>query len=155
MGVPIAVFAAAELDQHRAPLGHPEHPGRLDASLAGIAEAGLLDAVSFRVPRLATADEISVAHTVNHIAMLRALCARGGGDIDGDTYVAPGSWTTATRAVGAVLDAVDDVPVYARVDLVDVDGVMLLMELELIEPELFFQLAPEAVDRLADLLAAG
>ena len=59
------------------------------------------------------------------------------------------------RVVASVLDAVDDVPVYARVDLVDVDGVMLLMELELIEPELFFQLAPEAVDRLADLLAAG
>lgn len=105
--MPIAVFAAAELDQHRAPLGHPEHPGRLDASLAGIGEAGLLDAVSFRVPRLATAAEISVAHTAEHIARLRALCERGGGDIDGDTYAAPGSWTTATRAVGAVLDAVD------------------------------------------------
>lgn len=107
MEAPIAVFAAAELDQHRAPLGHPEHPGRLDASLAGISEAGLLDAVSFRVPRLATAAEITVAHTAGHIERLRALCERGGGDIDGDTYVAPGSWVTATRAVGAVLDAVE------------------------------------------------
>jgi len=107
VGVPIAVFAAAELDEHRAPFGHPEHPGRLDASLAGIAEADLLDAVSFRVPRSATADEISVAHTAAHVERLRAFCERGGGDIDGDTYAVAGSWATATRAVGAVLGAVD------------------------------------------------
>ena len=29
------------------------------------------------------------------------------------------------------------------------------MELELIEPELSFELAPEATDRLADLLVSG
>jgi len=107
VGVPIAVFAAAELDEHDAPFGHPEHPGRLDASLAGIVEADLVDAVSFSVPRLATADEISLAHTVEHVERLRAFCAGGGGQIDGDTYAVRGSWSTATRAVGAVLDAVD------------------------------------------------
>ena len=29
------------------------------------------------------------------------------------------------------------------------------MELELIEPELFFELVPQAADRLADLLVSG
>ena len=33
------VFAAAELDDHGTPSWHPEHKGRLDASLAGIHEA--------------------------------------------------------------------------------------------------------------------
>ncbi len=107
MVVPIAVFTSAELDQHLTPIGHPEHPGRLDASLAGISEAGLFDAVSFRVPRLATATEIALAHTSRHVDRMRSLSEQGGGPIDGDTYVSPGSWTTATRAVGAVLDAVD------------------------------------------------
>jgi glutathione synthase/RimK-type ligase-like ATP-grasp enzyme len=62
------------------------------------------------------------------------------------------------RAVAEVLDAVaglvDEAPVYARVDLVRVDTELHLMELEVIEPDLFFQLAPEAADRFADLLAA-
>jgi acetoin utilization deacetylase AcuC-like enzyme len=105
--VPIAVFTSAELDQHLTPMGHPEHPGRLDASLAGIAEADLIDAVEFRVPRLATADEITLVHGSRHVASIRALAEAGGGQIDGDTFMSPGSWTTATRAVGAVLDGVD------------------------------------------------
>ena len=32
---------------------------------------------------------------------------RGGGDLDPDTFAAPGSWETGLRAAGAVLDAVD------------------------------------------------
>ncbi len=36
-----------------------------------------------------------------------------------------------------------------------VEGELHLMELELIEPELSFELAPEATDRLADLLVSG
>jgi hypothetical protein len=38
---------------------------------------------------------------------------------------------------------------YARVDGLLVDGVFMLMELEVIEPSLFLGLAPEAADRLA------
>jgi len=59
------------------------------------------------------------------------------------------------RAVASVLDAVEGSPAYARVDLVAVDGVLLLMELELIEPDLFFQLAPDFAERFADLLVTG
>ena len=56
------------------------------------------------------------------------------------------------RVVASVLGAVDGAPTYARVDLVGIDGELHLMELELIEPELFFRIAPEAADRLADLV---
>ena len=59
------------------------------------------------------------------------------------------------RAVASVLDAVEGSPAYARVDLVAVDGGLLLMELELIEPDLFFPLAPESAERFADLLVAS
>ena len=57
------------------------------------------------------------------------------------------------RVVASVLDAVDGVPTSARVDLVGIDGELHLMELELIEPELFFRIVPEAADRFADRLA--
>jgi glutathione synthase/RimK-type ligase-like ATP-grasp enzyme len=41
---------------------------------------------------------------------------------------------------------------YARVDLVDSGRGPLLMELELIEPELYFSIVPDAADRMATLL---
>jgi len=104
---PITVFASAELDRHTTPDWHPERAGRLAASLSGIAEAGLLDAVEFREPRLATVDEVARVHSANYVEQLQRFCERGGGDLDPDTYAAPGSWTTALRASGAVLDAVE------------------------------------------------
>lgn len=61
------------------------------------------------------------------------------------------------QEVGIVRRAVALAPsevAYARVDLVEVDGWPAVMELELIEPELFLGHAPGAVDRLADHLLA-
>ncbi|MFN3254925.1 MAG: histone deacetylase [Ilumatobacter sp.] len=104
---PIAVFAAADLDEHATPPGHPERRGRLDASLAGIPAAGLDDAVRFVEPRLATVDEMVRVHNPDYIARLETFCTTGGGQLDPDTFAAPGSWVTAQRAAGAVLDAVD------------------------------------------------
>lgn len=59
-------------------------------------------------------------------------------------------------AARRVLAALDDVPTYARVDLVRYEGELRLMELELIEPDLFLDRAPEGAEVLADaLLASG
>ena len=107
MAVPITVFASTDLDQHTTPDWHPERPGRLGASLTGISQADLLDAVEFREPRLATVAELERVHSPAYLAQLELFCERGGGDLDPDTFAAPGSWTTALRAAGAVLDAVD------------------------------------------------
>jgi glutathione synthase/RimK-type ligase-like ATP-grasp enzyme len=49
-----------------------------------------------------------------------------------------------------VLNAVTEPLLYARVDGVEVEGKFLLMELELIEPRLFFHNAPDASVRFAD-----
>ena len=51
----------------------------------------------------------------------------------------------AEQAIAAVPGAVE----YARVDLVDSEQGPRVMELELIEPELFFRQAPEAAEKLA------
>lgn len=58
-------------------------------------------------------------------------------------------------AAHRVLAALDDVPSYARVDLVRYEGELRLMEVELIEPDLFLDHAPEAADLLADVLVAS
>ena len=45
-----------------------------------------------------------------------------------------------------------EVPLYARIDLVDIDGQPHLMELEMIEPELFFLFVPGSAMVFADIL---
>ena len=105
--LPISVFAAPELDRHVEPRGHPERQGRLDASLAGISAAGLAGAVRMVEPRVATIADVELVHDIELIAHIQRLTDAGGGTIDADTFVSVGSWTTALRAVGAVLDAVD------------------------------------------------
>jgi glutathione synthase/RimK-type ligase-like ATP-grasp enzyme len=52
-----------------------------------------------------------------------------------------------------VLAALPETPVYARVDGIVRDGRLLLMELELIEPNLFLELQPGADTRLAEAVA--
>jgi acetoin utilization deacetylase AcuC-like enzyme len=102
----VAVFASPRLDEHLTPPWHPERPGRVDAALAGIHEAGLDDAVDVHVPRLATEAELALVHDAAYVARIARFCEQGGGDLDPDTYAAVGSWLTARRAAGAVLEAV-------------------------------------------------
>jgi glutathione synthase/RimK-type ligase-like ATP-grasp enzyme len=54
-----------------------------------------------------------------------------------------------------VLAATPHAWLYARVDVVEAAGGPVLMELELIEPDLFLARAPAAADRLADGLLRG
>lgn len=64
-------------------------------------------------------------------------------------------WAAPEEAVAqarALLHATAPGAVYARVDLVDVDGRLHLMELELVEPELFFRHEARAAARFADAL---
>lgn len=66
---------------------------------------------------------------------------------------APAVADAALRASAErALSAADRPWTYARVDGVVVDGVFLLMELELIEPSLWFEADPNAADRFADAL---
>ena len=78
---------------------------------------------------------------------------------------APGDWRTQTEFGGtavtaplttalehitaAALDALDTTPAYARIDVTDDASDHQLVELELIEPELFFRFDPTVADRLA------
>ncbi|MEM7082102.1 MAG: hypothetical protein AAF465_05170 [Pseudomonadota bacterium] len=56
----------------------------------------------------------------------------------------------ASDCLEAARAATDSDTLYARVDGLVVDGQFKLMELELTEPELMFNLAPESANRLAD-----
>ncbi len=59
----------------------------------------------------------------------------------------------ALEVGAAVFAALDKAPAYARVDLIrHLDGSLRLMELEVLEPDLFLQYAPEAEERLVEAL---
>ena len=61
---------------------------------------------------------------------------------------------SAAERILASTPTVDEPPLYARVDGCIVDGELLLMELELLEPELFLRFAPTASTRMAEALLA-
>jgi len=87
--------------------GHPERPARLEAVLAGVAAAGVDDALVPLSPRAATRDELERVHPGAHLDRLERLCAAGGGALDPDTVVSAGSWPAAVHAAGAGLAAVE------------------------------------------------
>ena len=87
--------------------GHPERPARLDAVLAGIADADLGDAVVAVESRPATASELALVHLPAHLELLERLSSRGGGSLDPDTSAGPASWEVALLAAGAGLDVIE------------------------------------------------
>lgn len=54
------------------------------------------------------------------------------------------------REAGAILRGLPFAPLYARLDLVRIGGRLAVMEVEVIEPMLYFDLAPESAGALAD-----
>lgn len=58
--------------------------------------------------------------------------------------------TELIRQAKKALDTIDPVPLYARIDGVVRDNEFILCEMELNEPGLYFDLAPDGADRFAD-----
>ncbi|HEY6065709.1 MAG TPA: histone deacetylase [Thermoanaerobaculia bacterium] len=99
---------------HRAPYEHPEHPGRLSAIWTRLSADGLVDRCR-RVPaREATRDELTLAHTPEHVDRVEATAARAFAQLDPDTYTSRDSARAAKLAAGGLVDLVDQV---ARGDL--------------------------------------
>ncbi|HWL45168.1 MAG TPA: histone deacetylase [Ilumatobacter sp.] len=103
----LTVFADPANDDHVVSQYHPERRARLDAALLALDAAGLREAAEVVAPREASAAELARVHDAQYVAAVEAFCAAGGGALDADTTASRGSWATARRAAGAVLDAVD------------------------------------------------
>jgi len=72
--------------------------------------------------------------------------------VQGGDYEGIDAPTGLVAQAAAVVQAVDDTPLYARVDGVFVGQQFQLMELELFEPWLFLRTHPEAADRFAEAI---
>jgi acetoin utilization deacetylase AcuC-like enzyme len=72
----------------------------------GIRALGLEDDVIHPPTPKAELTDLSRVHSVAYLAELEAFCAKGGGDIDPDTFARSDSWNAARRAAGAGLAAI-------------------------------------------------
>jgi acetoin utilization deacetylase AcuC-like enzyme len=92
---------------HRVPAGHPERPERLQAILRHLERTGYLGTCPSGPVREATADELARVHTVEYLRRVsEEFEARGGGMLDPDTWLMPGSSRAARLAAGAGIEAV-------------------------------------------------
>lgn len=94
---------------HVSPLGHPERVERLEAINAVLATPGFA-ALDRREAPLAEEAEVLRCHAPAHLAAIKAARPdRGWSALDADTYMSPGSWQAALRAIGGAEAAVDAV----------------------------------------------
>ena len=93
-------------DAHRTPDGHPEQVARLRAVRAALADLAL----DRRQPPEAADEALLRCHPRRYLDRLRAAAPREGWhQLDGDTFMAPGSLCAARLAAGAAVAAVDAV----------------------------------------------
>lgn len=102
----VLLITSARTDAHAAP-GHPERPDRRTAVAAGVRD-GAIDAgarLDERDARPATGEELTRIHPASLIEALDGAAGRGGGWVDADTYLSPGSGDALRLAAGATIDA--------------------------------------------------
>ena len=102
----VLLLTDAAMAGHQAP-GHPERPERLEAVVTGIADATAADGVEVEhgLVEAADADTLERLHPAAYLALLDDAATRGGGWIDGDTYIGPHSMAAARLAAGATVQA--------------------------------------------------
>lgn len=90
--------------EHDNGFGHPERPERLETSLEMMNKTGLAEQVKMVSPRDATVEEINLVHPMNYIEKVQRMAQSGGGWLDGDTAVSPGTFAAALKSAGAGLE---------------------------------------------------
>ena len=94
---------------HRAPYGHPEHPGRLAAIHDRLHDEGLSARCRAVPAREATDEELLRVHTADHIATIDATAREAFVSLDPDTYTSRDSALAARLAAGGLVDLTREV----------------------------------------------
>ncbi len=84
---------------------HPENRKRLEAILARLTDAGLLEKLQPLGIVPATPDELAWLHDPGYIEEIRHVSESGGGSLDADTIATDATWSAALKAAGACITA--------------------------------------------------
>ncbi|MEP7198785.1 MAG: histone deacetylase [Chloroflexota bacterium] len=106
--MPTAYLYSDRFLEHMLP-GHPERPDRLRAIMRALAATGTLARMTPLTFDAATLGQITSVHHPRYVETLRALCERGGGRIDADTFANAHSFDIARLAAGACIALADAV----------------------------------------------
>jgi acetoin utilization deacetylase AcuC-like enzyme len=102
----VGLFTDRRMIDHKVPAGHPERPERLQMVLRHLERTGYLAACPSGPVRKASDAELARVHSAKYLKQVTDLEARGGGMLDPDTWIAPGSTTAARLAAGSGVEAV-------------------------------------------------
>src|SRR3989442_8052494 len=102
----VLLFTDPAMAEHRPP-AHPERPERLAAVAAGVADGAATAGADLAQPAVepADAEALERVHPAQYLAALDEAARQGGGWIDADTYLGPGSMIAARLAAGATIQA--------------------------------------------------
>jgi acetoin utilization deacetylase AcuC-like enzyme len=84
---------------------HMENARRLEAIVSRLEQSGLKSRLALIKPRPATIEELTLVHSESHVSHIREVAGRGGGWMDADTVVSPGSYEAALYAAGGAIEA--------------------------------------------------
>src|SRR6266511_4465046 len=93
--------------QHYAGAGHPERPQRIEAVLEALRRPELASEVQWVESTPAARPALERVHPSAYLDGLEALAAAGGGALDADTFLGPGSWEALLASAGVALAAVE------------------------------------------------
>ena len=82
--------------------GHPENRKRLEEIMDVLANAGILSRMHSLQPAPLDDQMLARVHDASYVARVRGVSDRGGGFLDGDTYVTEQSYDVARLAAGGV-----------------------------------------------------
>jgi acetoin utilization deacetylase AcuC-like enzyme len=88
---------------------HVENSQRLTAILSFLEEKHIKEKMVPLPPRQATVDELSKVHAPEYISHIQKQVEKGGGWLDADTVMSPGSYNAAIYAAGGIITAIDAV----------------------------------------------
>jgi acetoin utilization deacetylase AcuC-like enzyme len=94
---------------HTPPPRHPERPERLQAIMRQLERTGLSKSCPAGIVREATRDELARVHSEAYLDEVAEFESAGGGPIEHDTWINPGSNKAALLAAGAAIEAVSKV----------------------------------------------
>jgi len=104
MAPPLLLHHPSSLEHDTEP--HPEQPARIVAIERELASRDWLGWERATSP-LARLDDIEGVHPDRYVRAIEETCLAGGGFLDADTIVSPGSWEAALHAAGGAVALVD------------------------------------------------
>ncbi len=102
----VALISNPACQEHHIP-GHPESRQRIDAVSERLQADGLWQRLVLTCPPPATVDVVAAVHDRAYVERVEAIAMAGGGFLDGDTGIAPGSYRAAMAAAGCAVHGVD------------------------------------------------